>query len=218
MKKLTACLVVALALWVGEARGEWEVGTHTGLSATKNRANTTSGITQKENFSFHPSGGVRIKYWFPGDMEIGPETNLKFSLGADISYFKIGEKLELRAPIITPILASFRLPLEGQWYPYLFIGPGIFSAETRFRNAVAIKSATDVEVGLHAGAGLHWNMFDKVGLYTEYRVFYVNLHFPGVGDPIITPPTPFGDPPDLPAIQNARSVTHQLILGIAYRF
>jgi len=218
MKRLTACLVVALALWAGEARGEWEVGVHTGLSATKNRAETTDvapgGIDQTESFSFHPSGGVRVKYW----LDTESEYIFKFGLGVDISYFKIGEKLDLKAPIITPVLFSLRLPLDGQWYPYLFIGPSIFSAETRFRNAVATKSATDVAVGLHAGAGLHWNMFDKVGLYTEYRVFYVNLHFPGVGDPVITPPTPFGDPPDLLAIQNARSVTHQLILGIAYRF
>ena len=210
-------VVMALAL-AGEARGEWEVGAHLGLSTTKNQANTTSAIVQKENFSLHPGGGLRVRYWLPRPWEIGPGTNLEVSLGSEIGYFRLGDRLDLKAPIVTPAMIFFKLPLEKQWYPYLFIGPSIFSVETKFRNSVAIKSATDTAVGLHAGAGLQWNFSNSIGLYGEYKVFYVNLHFPGVGDPVVTPPLPLGDPPDLLAIQNARSVTHQLVFGIAYRF
>jgi len=231
MKKLTACLVVALALWAGEARtgevkGEWTVELLSGPSFINSQTQTKGEPTVKKQDDSTRVGnttGIRGRFFFP--LRTTKEDllgDLQFGVGTEILYVAMLGNPSLVGPGLTPIQFLFRYPFTQKFRPHLSVGPLLFRAKS-LRNEFATSSKTTHAISLNLGAGTEIPLSEKISFLVEYRYFNASFQFDRVGT-IITPPVfnpiigAIVDPADINVSQTVKLRNHSLLLGIVYKF
>jgi len=203
MKRLTACLVIALALWTGEVKGEWTVELLSGPTFTKTKAitNSPNGETKQSDSDIENVTNLRLKYWFP---QI--EENLQFAVGLEIG--RTGTR-PLTGPSITPIQITLGyLSSKRGIRPYLSMGPTILRARS-VANEFTAKSEREHAIGLNFGAGIEVLLSKRISFITEYRYLQASFDFGGL-PPIALPISA--------ASQDIRMRSHSAVFGIGYRF
>jgi len=163
MKKLTACLVVALALWAGEGRGEekrWFLDLYTGNAYTRG---TNLSVEDEPSIKVDMSkgafaGGGRVGYWL--EMK-GSILENKLGLGLDISAFN--PQTELHTVAIPSLFTMVRYPV-GKFEPYLGIGLAFPVAKTSVHTGMFSETVRMRGVGIQIPAGIRIGRF-----LLEYR-------------------------------------------------
>ena len=146
------------------------------------------------------SFGLRVGHWFESvpnvglalDVsrfapDVGAQTvrgNANASFSADILdnpiNFRVGANRNVRIPnedipatlVISPLEFMVRRPLlvteavpDGRLKPYLTAGPAF----------LITSAAPDAALGVKAGAGIIWQLSDRVGIFGEYRFTYFDV-------------------------------------------
>ena len=171
---------------------------------------TVTDESASRSVSYDPSFtvGARIGSYFQYigvalDMSYFEANDPKF----ENSIFSISALLMLRAQL----LATDDIP-QGQFQPYLAVGPGYYFVfhDVDFRPDISSKfSLSGAHLGIDARAGLRWLFSKNMGLYAEYRLTHFssdseNDNFTIGGEPVER--------------VNATMTTHHVLGGLTFSF
>lgn len=182
-KRFLFVLAVVL-LWSGVSvlpvSAGWFVDLYVGAANTSNddAFARVGGVREAEtvNFKLSATGGLRTGYWFENFPWLG--------VAFDASVF-LPEKNTLVVPLSGLImLRYFLLPsdaaLDGQFQPYIAVGPGAFIMETQNSLNSTLPgtfTATSVDPGLDMRGGLAWQFHKNIAMFGEYRFTHVYAKF-----------------------------------------
>lgn len=207
-------LFLAVLLVRTPALAEAFVDVYAGGAFTQSRRMTVDRFfagelaTRKVSYDGGLVAGVRGGMWFDS-----------VGVALDFSYFRAAGDIAEVDVFSNSILLMVRAPLmtsddypDGQLQPYFMVGPGFFYADTHtdFRPDISrpVAAFSFDDVGVDLRAGLTWMLPNGIGVFSEYRMTWFQLHAdddPGDGftgtefiDTILT--------------------THHIIAGISVRF
>jgi len=163
MKKITACLVVALALWAGEARGDEKrlfLDLYMGNAYTRG---TNLSVEDEPSIKVDASkgafaGGGRVGYWL--EMKDSILEN-KLGLGFDVSAFN--PQTELHTVVTPSLFAMVRYPAD-KIEPYLGIGLAFPAGKASIHTGIFSETVRMRGVGIQIPAGIRIGRF-----FLEYR-------------------------------------------------
>ena len=205
-----AVLGVSIALGA-TARAEGFLDVYAGWSSTRDASTVVTpaslgggGTTHEDSFT----AGLRGGYWFESQPWLGiagdvsyfkPDTSL-FFFAQDLDLVPISALLMLRAPLFK----SAEFP-NGRLQPYAGIGPGLFVTRYQEDLTGGHFDDTQVDLGLDVRAGGEVLLFDRLGLFLEYRYTWVEPEWEDrVGGARTTARTQLG--------------THHLQAGVGFHF
>ena len=209
-------VVFWLPLSAPPASAQWFADLYLGGAYTRKSDVTVkspAGDTTFRGVGFNTSAayGGRIGYWFESLRLVG--------LSLDVSHFRPDtvpsslKRLDLYMTPISfdlmlrwPLLTTEEFP-QGRLQPYLAVGPAVALAEAKDTTnfTLANQYETDFPVGVKAGLGLAWQLYQHVALFVEYRF----THF--------RPEFTFRSPPGHARLEVDLN-THSPVAGISLRF
>jgi len=244
---VVAAVLASLAISVVPASAEWFADLYAGPASTKKSQVSVEGTKldpagdfttkhQDVDFDASTSFGGRFGYW--------DETVSWLGVALDVSHFRpdagrqtaitretdadgsVRQRLTFARLDISATLMSFdlmfRWPLlkteefpKGRLQPYVSAGVGVVVATARDTTNFGPpnnQSTTDSSLGVKAAGGVAWQLYKKLFLFGEYR-------FTSISPEFTFSPSPAAGADTTGKTRVGMDLnTHQLLLGVSYRF
>ncbi len=223
-----AVVLVVLLLGAAPASAEWFGDLYLGYAIPANVDLTLHGDTNTRTFKgLSPDSsevlGGRGGYWFDETLlggfgrYVGAALDFSYihpaipaqAAKSDIGTSHLGD-LDVNVFVLTPLL-MVRYPLmvsdeypRGRLQPYALFGPSIVisSADDNGGNfGFPLRGASDTSIGITIGPGAAWMITDHVAIFGEYRFVHASPSYTFAAGTVDVPIN-----------------SHQLIVGVSYRF
>lgn len=236
---LVFCLLMGVnAGWAPSVRAEFVLDLYGGLAMTEDSnvqvrgsnvpqlglgSATSQTLKTEGKFKDSFTVGGRVTYWTPRFPWLG--------VAFDGSYFKADAKNgNIEIPVYGfSLLMMMRYPLfsneqfpQGRLQPYLGVGPefafGKVKAEFEENGFKTKIEENEGAFGVDVRTGLLWKLHQQWGIFTEYRLTYLNYNSEDSDNFFC-----IGDKKDCPeSIKledfEAKLTTHHFLVGISYSF